>query len=194
VSDVTAAATLRAARQHRGLKQAELAARAQTAQADISLIERGRRDPSFDTLDRILRRTGHQLIAAPVVGVSGVQAAAEIRDALAGDRDERAFRIFIAYSDSLSKADPTGRVILSATAPAGTGESLWDAALAGVSDYWLDQAGLPKPEWLRDGSRTLLRPAPLQDSPYIPVPAADEVPAQFLARNVLVDETTLASI
>ncbi len=191
---MTAADTLRAARQYRGLRQGELAERAKTGQADISLIERGRRDPSFATLDRILRRVGHQLIAAPIVGVTAVQAAAAIRDALADARAERAFRAFIAYSDSLSKSDPTARVVLSAAAPGSTGEPLWDAALAGVSDYWLDHANLPKPEWLRDGSRKLAQPTPLQNSLYIPVPTPHEVPVQFLARNVLIDETTLASV
>lgn len=59
------ARTLRAARLAAGLTQAELAARAGTSQATLSAYERGRKEPSLATLDRLLRATGRRLSTVP---------------------------------------------------------------------------------------------------------------------------------
>lgn len=56
-----AARMLRDARRAAGLTQAELAARAGTSQATLSAYERGRKDPSAATLDRLLRAAGRRL-------------------------------------------------------------------------------------------------------------------------------------
>lgn len=191
---MTAATLLHAARRHNGVGQTELARRAGTGQADVSLIERGRRIPTVDTLSRILQSAGHQLIAVPVTGVTGVDAASAIAAELGEGRSDKAFRTFISYSDSLSKADGTGRVILSAAAPATTGDVSWDAAIAAVTEYWLDAAAAPKPGWLADPNRRLPAPRALDYSRYSPTPDVAEVPPQFLSRNVLVDQTTLTSV
>ena len=55
------AAVLTRARQRAGLTQAELARRAGTSQPVISAYERGRRDPSIETLRRLVRATGAEL-------------------------------------------------------------------------------------------------------------------------------------
>lgn len=59
------ARTLRDARIGAALTQAELAARAGTSQATLSAYERGRKEPSLATLDRLLRATGRRLSTAP---------------------------------------------------------------------------------------------------------------------------------
>jgi transcriptional regulator with XRE-family HTH domain len=191
---MTAATLLRAARLHQGVGQSELARRAGTGQADVSLIERGHRVPTVDTLDRILRSAGHQLIAVPVRGATGVDTAATIADELREGRADKAFRTFISYSDALSTSDPIGRVLLGAAAPATTGHNAWDAAIAAVTEYWLDAVDAPIPAWLQDESRALASPSSLEYSRHAPVPDPSEVPPQFLARNILLDETTLASV
>ena len=56
-----AAATIREARARRGLSQAEVAARAGTSQATISAYETGRKQPSLDTLGRLLATMGLEL-------------------------------------------------------------------------------------------------------------------------------------
>ncbi len=63
---MTAATLIRRARTAAGLTQAELAARAGTSQATVSLYERARKDPSAATLDRLLRAAGWRLEAAPM--------------------------------------------------------------------------------------------------------------------------------
>jgi transcriptional regulator with XRE-family HTH domain len=52
---------LRQARRRRGLSQAELARRAGTSQPVISAYERGHRDPSTETLRRLLAAAGERL-------------------------------------------------------------------------------------------------------------------------------------
>jgi transcriptional regulator with XRE-family HTH domain len=59
------AATLREARRRSGLTQSALAQRAGTSQATLSAYERGRKEPSLGTLDRILKAAGARLVVEP---------------------------------------------------------------------------------------------------------------------------------
>jgi transcriptional regulator with XRE-family HTH domain len=54
-------ALLRAVRRRQGLTQAELARRAGTSQPVISAYEGGHRDPTYDTLRRLVAAGGEQL-------------------------------------------------------------------------------------------------------------------------------------
>ena len=66
-----AAHLLRAARVRAGLTQAELARRAGTSQPVISAYEHGRRDPTVQTLARLLAAAGADLVLrAPERGAS----------------------------------------------------------------------------------------------------------------------------
>ena len=62
---MTAAMLLRQARSETRTTQAQLAARAGTSQATISAYESGRKQPSVDTLDRLLGAMGRRLTAEP---------------------------------------------------------------------------------------------------------------------------------
>jgi transcriptional regulator with XRE-family HTH domain len=55
------AALIRAVRRRQGLTQAALARRAGTSQSVISAYEHGRRDPTFDTLRRLIEAGGEQV-------------------------------------------------------------------------------------------------------------------------------------
>ncbi len=57
--------TLRAARQRAGLTQTALALRAGTSQATVSAYERGTKQPSVETLARLLAATGSRLAVTP---------------------------------------------------------------------------------------------------------------------------------
>ena len=61
LSMIDAAMLVREARRRQGISQAQLALRAGTSQHAVSLIERGLRRPSLDTLERLLLATGHRL-------------------------------------------------------------------------------------------------------------------------------------
>jgi transcriptional regulator with XRE-family HTH domain len=54
-------AIIREARARAGLTQRDLAERAAKAQSEIAKIERGRRDPTFSTLERLVRAAGFDL-------------------------------------------------------------------------------------------------------------------------------------
>lgn len=54
-------AILREARERAGLTQRELAARSGSAQSEIARIERGRREPGFSTIERLVRAAGFDL-------------------------------------------------------------------------------------------------------------------------------------
>jgi transcriptional regulator with XRE-family HTH domain len=58
-------ASLRAARTDAGLTQAALAGRAGTSQATISAYESGHKEPSVETLGRLLAATGSRLAVVP---------------------------------------------------------------------------------------------------------------------------------
>jgi transcriptional regulator with XRE-family HTH domain len=56
-----AASMIREARLRSGLTQAELAARLGVSQSAVAKLERERSNPTVETLDRVLRATGHRL-------------------------------------------------------------------------------------------------------------------------------------
>jgi transcriptional regulator with XRE-family HTH domain len=80
------AALLHRARKRAGLTQAELARRAGTSQPVISAYEHGRRDPSIETLRRLVRATGGELRLAV-----GARSDTELPPAV--DDEERAARL-----------------------------------------------------------------------------------------------------
>lgn len=186
---MSAANVLRAARRAAGLSQSDLAKRAATSQPAISALERGAHDPSFDTLDRILRSMGYRVIAVATTKLAAVDAAARIAEELGRKDAAGAFRILLQFNDDLIAERGANRLALALTAPDSTGRLEWDAALAGITEYRLNNVGIPVPEWVRgvraeeptivSGSK---RPAPIH---------ADDVPPELLARNVLIERQTL---
>jgi len=64
---VKAAGIIRASRQRQGLTQAELAQRAGTSQPVISAYEHGRRDPTLETLRKLVEAGGERLQVAAVI-------------------------------------------------------------------------------------------------------------------------------
>ena len=62
-----AAGVIRASRQRQGLTQAELARRAGTSQPVISAYEHGRRDPTLETLRKLVEAGGERLQVAAVL-------------------------------------------------------------------------------------------------------------------------------
>lgn len=191
---MSASTLLRASRLSIGISQGDLAERARTSQPDISTIEGGKRVPTFDTLERILLQTGHRIISVRSVGPDVVETAERIAAAVSnGDRDS-ALRAFIDYSDRLRAVTGTDRVVLTISEPAATGSTAWDAALASVSEYWLNKGKLPKPGWLKNKKRFLAEPATPHLSEYDLEPDLSQVPDEFRRRNVLIELETLRSV
>lgn len=191
---MAASTLLRSARLTSGISQGDLAARTKTSQPDISTIEAGKRTPTVDTLERLLRQTGHRIIAVPGVGPDAIETAERISVALKANSTDSPLRAFLDYSDSLHRAKGVNRVVLTVSEPHPTGSRAWDAALAAVADYWLAKSKLPKPEWISSPRRTL----PDAESPHLGEydlePDRASVPPEFLRRNVLLERATLESV
>ena len=191
---MSASALLRAARSSARLNQGDLAERAATSQPDVSSIERGARVLTVDTLERLLQRTGHRLIAVPGLGPDAVETAERIATAVRAENRDEALRAFLDYSERLAHAGRAERVILSYAEPAPTGSRAWDAALAAVSDYWLNKSNLPRRNWMLDTARTLASP----EAPHLGgldlSPDRNDVPNEFFRRNVMIERATLASV
>lgn len=186
-----ASTLLRASRLASGITQGDLAARARTSQPDISIIESGKRSPTVDTLERLLRQIGHRIIAVPGVGVDATETAERIASARSRDS---ALRAYIDYSDSLAAAKGVDRVVLGIAEPHPTGSPAWDAALAALVDYRFGQCKLPTPVWISAPSRFLGEPQSPQLSEYDLEPDLTDVPPEFLRRNVLLERSTLESV
>jgi transcriptional regulator with XRE-family HTH domain len=188
-----AAALVRSARRSAHLTQAELVRRSGIDKSTVSLIESGLRNPSIEKLDHLLRATGRRVGVYPTSRSGAIEAGAGIADWLADDDPEAALRVFLRYSDNLASTDGVDRVVLAAVEPPPTGSPVWDAALAAVTEYWLDRDALPKPGWIDDPARTLADETPLAVNRWTSSRAIRNVPSAFRRRRILVDESTLQS-
>lgn len=173
---MSASSLLRQTRRARTLTQRALAQLAGVVQPVVADIERGGRDPSVGTLERLLRPTGHRLIAIPTWAASASETADEIRESLRENRPERALRLLIALSDGLVEQTPDIRVALCVTPPGLCGDPRFDAAIAAVVDHHLRSHRLPVPAWVSDPSRVL----------------ADRWTVDLFADDSVVDETPIA--
>ncbi|ANJ26108.1 helix-turn-helix domain-containing protein [Agromyces aureus] len=190
---MSAGTLIRAARRSRKLTQQALGKRAQLSQSHVSLIERGRQNPSFDAVERALRATGHRLVSVPTVRDDAAAIAADIRFAVADGREGVALRRFIQLNDNLSAEHGAARFALTISPPESTGSRQWDAALAALVAHHLIAEELPVPDWATNPDRTLRRPWTVGEGPYTLTPSPDRVPPEFARRRVLVDADTLIS-
>lgn len=189
-----AAVFLKASRETSGLSQRTVAERVGTSTPALSHIENDRRDPGTEKLDALLRATGRRLGVVPSPRSGSLEAGAAIHDELAVGDERSAFRSFLQFSDNLAAEDGVVRVVLAANEPPSTGSSLWDAALAAVSEYWLNRQGLPVPAWAADPRRTLADRTVFAGDRYTRFIDEADVPTEFSNRNVALDRTVLASV
>lgn len=189
-----AAVFLKSSRETSGLSQRTVAARVGTSTPALSHIENDRRDPGTAKLDALLRATGNRLGVVPTSRSGSLEAGAAIHDELAAGDEKSAFRSFLQFSDNFAAEDGVVRVVLAANEPPTTGSSLWDAALAAVSEYWLNQQGLPVPRWATEPKRALAARTVLAGDRYTRFVDEVDVPVEFAARNVAFDRAALASV
>jgi transcriptional regulator with XRE-family HTH domain len=179
------------ARRRKRLSVAEVARRSGLQASNLSAIESGSREPTARNLERAARGAGLHLIVADL---GGRYPATEVADAIAssgasGDEWAQA-RWLIQLSNDLVAADPFTKLLLVAEPPRSV-DPTWDAALAGIVEWRLGQAGLPSPEWVHqaegDPSSTWsIWPGSVHAE-------ADDVPDPLLRRGVWVGEGELDS-
>lgn len=182
---------LRQARRAVHLSQRGVAAAARVPQASIGRVEAGSRDVSVATLDAFLRPTGHRLIAVPLKGRPVAESAIAIAEALDRLDQAAAFREFIQTSDDLASETAAGRVVLSYAPPPSTGDRRFDALLAALVDFRLNEVGAPHPQWI---SRAESLARPWHVDPYSQAHLDEiSVPIEFARRQILLDISELSS-
>jgi transcriptional regulator with XRE-family HTH domain len=75
-----AAHVVRRARQRSGLTLRELGTRARTSHSTLAAYESGRKVPTVETLDRVVRAAGYELMAELTPGVGGADPDARGRE------------------------------------------------------------------------------------------------------------------
>jgi transcriptional regulator with XRE-family HTH domain len=185
---------LRRARHNRGFTVRRLAELGKTSAAAISQIETGARGVSVDRFASLLKKTRHRYIVLPTIASSVSEVAESIGQFLQNAEHQAAYREFISFSDSLKKQQLGVRVALTLVEPETTGSVLYDAAIASLVEYWLNNDGLPIPDWVFDPSRSLSQTEHLREGIYGRTPDPEEVLPEFLNRNVLFPAVALESV
>ena len=189
-----AATLLRSARKNSGLTQEALASRVGVDQARVSRSEGGQESPRFETVDKLLAGTGHRLYSAPTRRDDAATIASHIRESVAAKDSRRALRQLIQLNDNLIAETGLVRGVLGLAEPESTGKKLWDAAIAGLVAWRLNEQSLPLPAWVSTPERKLERSRPLSADPADPIPQRSDIPDEFAERGVLAWRDTFESV
>jgi transcriptional regulator with XRE-family HTH domain len=159
---VEIASLIKSARHAAGLTQSQLANRASTTQPAVAAYESGARTPTVSTLERLLDAGEHDLDirTRPRVrrgAASLEQLAHTITEELAQGRERDALRLLFGFADDFRGSSRPGRVALLREEPPATGDARFDAALAGVAEFFAREGGIPTPKWV-DGPHRFVEP------------------------------------
>lgn len=144
---------LRNARHNAGITQLEVATRARTTQPAVAAYESGARTPSLTTLTRLLGACEHDVeVVARARKRRGAASLAElsqtIEQDIEGGREQDALRLLFGFADDFRASSRPGAIELIADEPASTGDARFDAALAGVAEFFAAERGVPAPSWV----------------------------------------------
>ena len=184
----------RAARSSSGLTQVDLARRSGVASSSLSLIERGVREPTFATLETILRAARRTVVTIPTVRADAAHIATEIRNALRLKDEPLALQLFIQLADNFAAEEGATKVGLALTQPVTTGSKNWDAAIAAICEYRLKSKRLPVPDWVKAEKGCPSSEWTPRTSDYNILPDSRNVPKEFLKRGILIEAQTLESV
>jgi transcriptional regulator with XRE-family HTH domain len=155
---VGVATLIRDARQAAGITQVELAARAGTAQPAVAAYESGGKTPNLATLERLLGACEHdvEVRALPRMrrgAASLAELAQTIEEDLEHDHEQDALRLLFGFADDFRGSSRPGRIALLRDAPPGTGDARFDAALAGVAEFFASEGAIFAPGWVDEPGR-----------------------------------------
>ena len=143
---------LRQARKAAALTQQELADRVETAQSAIAAYESETRVPTLATLGRLLDACDHDLglVVRPRVRRSAASLrdlAEQIKLDLTEGKEQDAARLLFAFADDFRGSPRPGKISLISDEPMPTGDVRFDAALAGLAEFFAAEAQIPVPDW-----------------------------------------------
>jgi len=184
---------LSSARRYKDVSGRKLARDTASSQAGLVELERGAKDATTDRLDKILRALNYQIAVLPTRLGTAAAAAETIRQYLERGNQDAALRVVLQFAADVETADPALRVALCVTPPAPTGESRYDALLAGLVDHSLSKDGLPLPLWVAEGNRRLESPWDIEPVPSLQPAARERTPEGFLRHGVYLDPAELVN-
>jgi transcriptional regulator with XRE-family HTH domain len=149
---------IRGARQAAGITQVELADRAGTAQPAVAAYESGGKTPNLATLERLLGACEHdiEVLARPRVR-RGAASLAELAQTIGEDlkegRERDALRLLFGFADDFRGSSRPGRIALLGDEPPLIGNTRFDAALAGVAEFFAAEGAISAPTWVNGPDR-----------------------------------------
>jgi transcriptional regulator with XRE-family HTH domain len=152
------ATLIRDARHAAGITQLELARHAGTAQPAVAAYESGARTPGIATLERLLGACEHdvEVLARPRVrrgAASLAELAQTIGEDLRAGHEHDALRLLFGFADDFRGSSRPGRIALLCDDPPITGDARFDAALAGVAEFFAAEGVIAAPGWVNGPSR-----------------------------------------
>jgi len=176
------------------LGQVAFARAAGARQATVSEAESSKTDVRTSTLESFLAVAGLKLTAIPTAHPTAAETAWLIRRSLEAASHDAALRNFLDLAQGLAAEDAVTRAALCVLPPMLTGSRDWDAALAALVEYRLDEVGIAAPGWTGQPERTADGLASPQLGVY-DLPARVESGLEaFLRHNVVLEPATLASV
>ncbi len=184
-------ALLRGSREAAGITQLEMAERAGTTQPAVAAYESGARTPSLPTLVRLLDAAEHdvEIVATPRVrrgAASLAELAREIEQDLDEDREQDALRLLFGFADDFRGSSRPGAIELIAETPPATGDSRFDAALAGLAEHFATERGIPIPRWVDQPDRFVEPMWFVASRPEFDAYTLANTPAVFVRHGVLI--------
>lgn len=182
---------IRSARQAAGITQLEVAQRARTTQPAVAAYESGARTPSLTTLVRLLGACEHDVeVAAHPRMRRGAASLAQLSQTIQQDLDEGrerdALRLLFGFADDFRGSSRPGAIALIGDEPAATGDSRFDAALAGVAEFFAAERGIPAPGWVDQPNRFVEPLWFVASRPEFDAYTLANTPATFARHGVLI--------
>ncbi len=185
--------TLQTLRKHAGISQKDLAAQANTFQANLSEIENGHVNPSLQTTNELFSLLGYRLIPVPFDGLTIQEWGVEIDRTLNEGNEKKAFRLFLQINVELSELEPEILQIAVASPPL-IRDIKYSALVTALVEWHLKKCKQPLPSWVRTNSSKLLKPwfvdqlSPNRES------TKRKTPTAFAKRNIYLAESELRSV
>ena len=182
---------IRDARKAAAITQLTVAERAGTTQPAVAAYESGARTPSIATLERLLGACAYDLeiVARPRTRRGAASLAAlspTIQQDLQDGREQDALRLMFGFADDFRGSSRPGAIDLIALEPEHTSDARFDAALAGVAEFFAAERGIGTPAWV-DGPERFVEPLWFVASrPEFNAYTLANTPASFLRHGVLI--------
>lgn len=181
------------ARKQRGISAAEVALRAGIQRSNLSAIERGRRDCTVSTLEKLAAGAGLRLVVTDLGGRPLVsETARSIGRYVAECNEAAAYRALLQLNNDLASAGPSEAEVLANVEPDPISPE-WDAAVAGLVEWRLADIGASLPAW----TSRKVRNAAIHWAPWSEIrvvePDPAEVPEPLRRRGVYLEKGELAS-